>query len=215
MTGVYVLDPQVINPPEHLPPMAPARLWFLIESLVELQQRWREAGSRLLVLEGDPVAVLPQLAEQIGAEAVVWNKDVEPYARERDRQVARQLQADGRRVVVDWDQLLIAPELLKTGGGDPYRVYGPFLRNWRGQVLASSPAPLLPRRAWWIWIRSWCPRLIPWQALRESHGFKGTEICPAAPVRRRPWSSSPPSVMALCSAMSPIAISPGSLAPPT
>ena len=140
VTGVYVLDPQVFYPPKHLPPMAPARQWFLIESLLELQQRWREAGSRLLVLEGDPVVLLPQLAEQIGAVAVVWNKDVEPYARERDRQVARQLQADGRRVVVDWDQLLIAPELLKTGAGDPYRVYGPFLRNWRGQVLAQKPA---------------------------------------------------------------------------
>ena len=33
--------------------------------------------------------VLPQLAEQIGAEAVAWNRDVEPYARERDRQVAK------------------------------------------------------------------------------------------------------------------------------
>ena len=41
VTGGYVLDPQLINPPDHLPPMAPARLWFLIESLVELQQRWR------------------------------------------------------------------------------------------------------------------------------------------------------------------------------
>ena len=30
VTGVYVLDPQLINPPDHLPPMAPARLWFLI-----------------------------------------------------------------------------------------------------------------------------------------------------------------------------------------
>ena len=38
---------------------------------------------------------------------MVWNRDVEPYARERDRQVAKRLQADGRRVVVDWDQLLI------------------------------------------------------------------------------------------------------------
>ena len=51
VTGVYVLDPLVIAPPDHLPPMAPARLWFLLESLVELQQRWREAGSRLLILE--------------------------------------------------------------------------------------------------------------------------------------------------------------------
>ena len=139
VTGVYVLDPAVINPPQELPPMAPARLWFLIESLLELQQRWRDAGSRLLVVEGDPVQLLPQLAERIAAEAVVWNRDVEPYARERDRQVAQRLQADGRKVVVDWDQLLIAPELLKTGGGDPYRVYGPFLRNWRGQVQAKQP----------------------------------------------------------------------------
>ena len=39
VTGVYVLDPALITPPEHLPPMAPARLWFLVESLLELQQR--------------------------------------------------------------------------------------------------------------------------------------------------------------------------------
>ena len=181
VTGVYVLDPQVITPPEHLPPMAPARLWFLVESLIELQQRWREAGSRLLILEGDPVTVLPQLAERIGAEAVLWNRDVEPYARERDRQVAKRLQADGRRVVVDWDQLLIAPELLKTGGGDPYRVYGPFLRNWRGQVQARQPictdAPsglldLDPEHV---------PTGDPLAALRESHGFQGTELCPCRP----------------------------------
>ena len=181
VTGVYVLDPAVINPPPELPPMAPARLWFLIESLVELQQRWREAGSRLLVVEGDPVAVLPQVAQQIGAEAVVWNRDVEPYARKRDRQVAKTLQADGRRVVVDWDQLLIAPELLKTGAGDPYRVYGPFLRNWRGQVLAQKLTTVAAPTG----LVDLPPELVPdgdpLPALRESHGFQGTEICPCRP----------------------------------
>ena len=181
VTGVYVLDPQLINPPDHLPPMAPARLWFLIESLVELQQRWREAGSRLLVVKGDPVAVLPQLAQQIGAEAVVWNRDVEPYARERDRQVAKKLQADGRKVVVDWDQLLIAPELLKTGGGDPYRVYGPFLRNWRGQVLAKQPSTVAAPTGLVDLDPAQLPAGESLEALRESHGFKGAEICPCRP----------------------------------
>ena len=161
--------------------MAPARLWFLIESLVELQQRWREAGSRLLIVDGDPVAVLPQLAKLIGAETVVWNRDVEPYARERDRQVAKTLQAEGRKVVVDWDQLLIAPELLKTGAGDPYRVYGPFLRNWRGQVLDQKPATVAAPSG----LLDLPPDLVssgdPLPALRDSHGFQGTEICPCRP----------------------------------
>ncbi len=139
VTGVYVLDPALIHPPESLPPMAPARLWFLVETLRELQQRWRDVGSRLLVVAGDPVQVLPRLASLLEAPAVVWSRDVEPYSRERDRQVAKALQADGRKVLVDWDQLLLAPDLIKTGGGDPYRVFGPFLRNWRGQVERSQP----------------------------------------------------------------------------
>ena len=181
VTGVYVLDPAVINPPEHLPPMAPARLWFLIESLIELQQRWREAGSRLLVLEGDPVVVLPQLAEQLNADAVVWNRDVEPYARERDRQVAQRLQADGRKVVVDWDQLLVAPELIKTGAGDPYRVYGPFLRNWRGQVLEKQPATVPAPTGLVDLDPAQGPVGDPLAALRPNHGFKGTELCPCRP----------------------------------
>jgi len=181
VTGVYVLDPKVIDPPEHLPPMAPARLWFLIESLIELQQRWQQAGSRLLILEGDPVAVLPQLAEQIGAESVVWNRDVEPYARERDRQVAKRLQADGRTVVVDWDQLLIAPEQLKTGAGDPYRVYGPFLRNWRGQVQARQPITVEAPSGLLDLAPELLPSGDPLAALRQSHGFQGTELCPCRP----------------------------------
>jgi deoxyribodipyrimidine photo-lyase len=130
LTGVFVLDPALLAAPD----LAPARLWFLCESLKELAERWRLAGSRLILLEGDPALVLPRLVAATGAEVVAWNRDVEPYGRERDRQVAAALQAEGCKVLVDWDQLLVAPEALRTGSGDPYRVYGPFWRNWRGQV---------------------------------------------------------------------------------
>jgi deoxyribodipyrimidine photo-lyase len=130
VTGVFVFDPGLLSSPQ----LAPARLWFLRESLRELTNRWREAGSRLLLLRGDPEEVLPRLAAAVGAEVVAWNRDVEPYGRERDRRVAAALRSQGQRVLVDWDQLLVAPELLRTGSGDPYRVYGPFLRNWRRQV---------------------------------------------------------------------------------
>lgn len=78
VTGVYLLDPALIHPPESLPPMAPARLWFLVESLRELQRRWRDVGSRLLVVAGDPVQLLPRLASLLEASAVVWSRDVEP-----------------------------------------------------------------------------------------------------------------------------------------
>ncbi|MEB3259283.1 MAG: FAD-binding domain-containing protein [Cyanobacteriota bacterium] len=135
VTGVFVLDPGILSAPD----LASARVWFLSESLRELAERWREAGSRLLLAEGDPVEVLPQLARAIGAEVVVWNRDVEPYGRERDRRVDAALQGLGVRVLADWDQVLVPPEVLRTGSGDPYRVYGPFLRSWRRQVESRAP----------------------------------------------------------------------------
>ena len=142
LTGVVVLDPAELQAAT----MAPARRWFLRESLRELSERWRDAGSRLVLLQGDPVALLPRLASASGAAVVAWNRGVEPAERQRDRQVAAALQSDGVKVLVDWDQLLVPPELLRTGGGDPYRVYGPFLRNWRGQLERRAAAGELDQR---------------------------------------------------------------------
>ena len=196
VTGVYVLDPAIITPPPQLPPMAPARLWSLVESLIELQERWREVGSRLLVLQGDPLTLLPQLAALLDSSTVVWSRDVEPYARERDRGVAKALQADGRQVLVDWDQLLVAPELLKTGNGDPYRVYGPFLRNWRGQVERLRPSTVAAptdlqdltaeqqqaiRSTETALGRLWADGQQALQRLQTEHGFAGMDLCPCRP----------------------------------
>jgi len=193
VTGVFVLDPAILGAAD----MAPARVWFLLESLRELQRSWLQAGSRLVLLQGDPAAELPRLAEALAAEVVAWNRDVEPYGRERDRRVAAALQAAGRRVLVDWDQLLLPPEALKTGAGDPYRVYGPFLRNWRGQVerlqAAGGLEPLPaahglqdidpagfpePRAALWDQL----PRLeaVPEQG-ELGRLFEGADLCPCRP----------------------------------
>ncbi|MFO0015828.1 MAG: FAD-binding domain-containing protein [Synechococcaceae cyanobacterium] len=199
LTGVFVLDPAILSASD----LAPARVWFLLESLRELQESWRQAGSRLLLLRGDPTRLLPRLALVLGAVGVAWNRDVEPYGRERDRRVEAALKAEGRRVVTGWDQLLVDPEVARTGAGEPYRVYGPFLRNWRGQLqrrqplgLASAgglapvaaPSGLLaadpdalpePRLAAWRAL----PRLeaVPTAAELGVVAFAGAELCPCRP----------------------------------
>jgi deoxyribodipyrimidine photo-lyase len=168
--------------------MAPARLWFLSESLRELEQSWQQAGSRLVILRGDPAELLPRLASALGADVVAWNRDVEPFGRERDRRVARALQAEGRKVLADWDQLLIPPEALQTGSGDPYRVYGPFWRNWRSQVeqaggLTSLPPPhslIDPDPAQLAQALTGLPIASP----DLEHGFSGAELCPCRPGER-------------------------------
>lgn len=135
VVGVFCLDPNLLERED----VAPARVTYLIGSLQALQQRYQELGRQLLILQGEPAQVLPRLATTLGAEAVFWNLDVEPYAQSRDRAVRVALQTQGIRVSTHWDQLLHAPETVLTAGGKPYTVYTPFWRNWSAQ---PKPAPV-------------------------------------------------------------------------
>jgi deoxyribodipyrimidine photo-lyase len=203
VTGVFVLDPAILEArapadiPGEVTAVAPARLWFLRESLQGLAEAWRAAGSRLLILQGDPEQLLPRVAQALGAAVVAWNRDVEPFGRERDRRVARALQADGRKVLAGWDQLLVEPEALSTGAGDPYRVYGPYWRSWRRRVeqlealgsAASGGLDPLPAPSALIDGDPAALISLPIVSLETgeasqslfSHGFEGVDLCPCRP----------------------------------
>ncbi|MEL7142068.1 MAG: FAD-binding domain-containing protein [Cyanobacteria bacterium J06643_4] len=137
--GVFCLDPGILDTDA----IAPARVAYMIGSLAELQDSYKSAGSELLILKGDPVQAIPKLASALEAVAVYWNRDVEPYSRARDTDVANALkEKDIERSTQYWDQLLHPPDALKTGGGDPYKVYTPFWRKWNQQPKQEPVAIL-------------------------------------------------------------------------
>ena len=55
---------------------ASSRAWFLGHSLQELGNNWEKMGSRLIMEEGDPVLIIPQLAKKIDAKFVFWNRSI-------------------------------------------------------------------------------------------------------------------------------------------
>ena len=138
IVGVFCLDPDILDNGD----VAPARVTFLIGSLQALQEDYAKAGSQLIILKGNPAERLPAIATALDAKAVFWNKDVEPYARERDRAVADALKQAGVAVEAFWDQLLHSPQEIMTGSGNPYTVYTPFWRNWSGKGKSKPAATL-------------------------------------------------------------------------
>ncbi len=137
--GLFCLDPAILDGDD----IAPARVTYMIGSLSALQDSYRSAGSELLILQGHPATAILKLASALGAVAVYWNRDVEPYSRQRDTEVAKALKEKGIEMQTKfWDQLLHDPDTIKTGSGDPYKVYGPFWRNWISKYKAD-PVPTL------------------------------------------------------------------------
>ncbi|MEM6592400.1 MAG: deoxyribodipyrimidine photo-lyase, partial [Cyanobacteria bacterium P01_C01_bin.73] len=140
VVGVFCLDPGILDRDD----VAPARVTYMIGCLESLQQRYQAAGSQLLILRGSPVDCLPKLAAALDATALYWNRDVEPYSRQRDQAVADALKEVGIEFrTTFWDQLMQAPgEVLTKSSSKPYTVYTPFWRNWLKQPKAEPVATL-------------------------------------------------------------------------
>ena len=139
VVGVFCLDPNILERDD----VAPVRVTYMIGCLQQLQQRYAEVGSQLLILHADPRQGIPTLASTLNAKAVFWNWDVEPYSQERDRAVIDALTEKGIQFLPqNWDQILHAPEDIRTGSNQPYTVYTPFWRNWSSKPKAA-PVPAL------------------------------------------------------------------------
>ncbi|KGF89122.1 MULTISPECIES: FAD-binding domain-containing protein [Prochlorococcus] len=113
---------------------ANSRAWFLGKTLQELGNNWKKMGSRLLIGEGDPVLIIPELAKTIDAKFVAWNKSIEPYEINRDLQIKKILKEIKIQVIESWDHLLIEPSKIFSGNNKPYSVYGPFYKNLKSKM---------------------------------------------------------------------------------
>ncbi len=134
---VFVLDPRLLEAPE----AGDKRVAFLMGALTSLDADLRARGSRLVVRRGDPPTELARLVAETGAEAVYAEEDVDPFARQRDGEVARSLplRLTGGLTVHP------ATAVAKTDGS-PYTVFTPYSRRWKALPLPTAEA-ILPAPA--------------------------------------------------------------------
>ena len=68
-----------------------ASCWWLHHSLRALDAALREHGSGLVVRNGEPAEVLPELVDATGAEAVYFSRRYEPQARAQESSIEKAL----------------------------------------------------------------------------------------------------------------------------
>lgn len=126
---VFVYDRPILDA---LKDKADKRLTFIQESLSEIDAELRRLGSRLVTLHGDPVELIPRLADQLRAEAVYANHDDDPYALKRDSDVSRLLEGQGRQLKTFKDCVVFERREVLNQSGGPFRVFTPYSRAWKG-----------------------------------------------------------------------------------
>ncbi len=133
--GVYIFD---LNIFKKVNKNSNAQAWFLIESLKELKLEWKKRGSDLLILEGDSLILIPQLAKILNTEYIVWNKGIEPEQRELEKEMIKKIDEMKIKVFNSWDRLILQPGSIINQSGLPYKVYTPFMHKWRDKYQRNN-----------------------------------------------------------------------------
>ena len=121
---LFVLDPSLWGP------AGPSRRAYLAASLRALDGSLRRRHSGLCVVRGDPVRRVVLAAREVGASRVHVAADFGPYGHRRDEEVERALAEHGIELVRTGSPYAVAPDRVKNGSGQNFKVYTPFSKAW-------------------------------------------------------------------------------------
>jgi deoxyribodipyrimidine photo-lyase len=141
---VFIFDPAILTAPD----VSPAPAAFMIECLRSLEKNIAAAGGRLTFRHGPVLDEMTVLLRESGAHALYYNRDYEPYARERDAAVEKLARSLGVEVHSFKDNVIHEPGEILKSDGRPYGVFTPYQHSWRAAARpAVLPAVKFPQPA--------------------------------------------------------------------
>ena len=175
---VFIFDSDILDGLEN---KKHARVEFIHRELTRLQDELRQRGTSLDVRIGKPLEVWKTLCADYAIRAVWANRDYEPYAETRDRDIRELLQDKSIpfRMVKD-HTIFEASEILKKDGA-PYLVYTPYSKAWKKRLSGKHLEPY-PSETQTNWLKTGNK---PFPGLRRL-GFEpaGIEFPPREPDER-------------------------------
>lgn len=160
---VFVFDENILK---SLDP-SDRRLTFIHESLREIQSDLEKRGSSLIVKIGDPIQLIPKLAQDLGVGIVCAGKDYEPYAKKRDSLVEASLREKGIGFSLGKDQVIFEGLEVVSQSNTAFKVFTPYKNAWLKKL---SPKDYEEREAS---PPKWIPGI---EARKHSHSWEMKDI---------------------------------------
>ncbi|MFT5887176.1 MAG: deoxyribodipyrimidine photo-lyase [Arcticibacterium sp.] len=131
---IFIFDDDIISElPEN-----DARISFIYQSLNLLNETLGRKNTSLLVFKGTTSAVWGQLIEDYDIDTVYTNRDYEPYAKTRDKEIEVLLLKENVRFKSYKDQVIFEGHEVLKDDNSPYTVYTPYKNKWRSKFTLES-----------------------------------------------------------------------------
>ncbi len=128
---VFIFDTNILN---DLQEKADKRVAFIHDTLQDMQKKLRDVGASLYVFHDTPVEAYKKLLSKYNVQAVYTNTDYEPYARQRDEEIAKLLLDKNIPLYSYKDQVIFEKNEVIKDNGQPYSVYTPYSKRWKEKL---------------------------------------------------------------------------------
>ncbi len=113
------------------------RVNFIHQQLLQINQQLQLHGSSMLCKQDKPVEVWQEIVDTFEVHAVFYNKDYEPYALERDREITDLLTKNQIEMFAFKDQVIFEEDEVVKEDGLPYTVFTPYKNKWLSRFNQS------------------------------------------------------------------------------
>lgn len=124
---IFIFDTEILD---DLEDKKDARVEFIHDQILHIQEDLKEKGTSLLVKHGKPIEMFKEILNDYQIGAVFTNRDYEPYAIQRDGEVEKLLKEHEIPFYTFKDHVIFEKDEVLTDGGDFYKVFTPYKNKW-------------------------------------------------------------------------------------
>jgi len=132
---LFIFDEAILN---ELPNNDP-RVTFIYETLKNIHSELTTFNSSLYIKKGNPSDIWETVFEEFNVINVFFNKDYEPYAKERDEKIKAICKQKNISCFTYKDQVIFEEAEIVKADGLPYSVFTPYKNKWLEKYHANSP----------------------------------------------------------------------------
>jgi deoxyribodipyrimidine photo-lyase len=125
---VFIFDTNIL---EKLNSKSDARVSFIHVEILKINNELEKFGSSLKVIHDNSLSAFRKLTEKYEIEAVFTNRDYEPYAIQRDKEIKIFLNNIGIAFHSFKDQVVFEHDEVLKDDGTPYTVFTPYSKKWK------------------------------------------------------------------------------------
>ena len=114
------------------------RVHFIFQCLEEMQKQLESLHSTFVIKNDNPLDAWKELVKKYEIEKVFVNRDYEPYAIKRDREIERFLKAKGISFHTFKDQVIFEKDEILKNDSSPYTIFTPYSNKWKSKLTDLS-----------------------------------------------------------------------------